>query len=508
MRYFGIHLGHDTGIAVFNQFGELDFFAQSERYFPRQKNYSHDINPIEKLFGAVRPQQGDIVTITATGENDLYICDFYDTRYMRFGKNSKNFFDKEIVPNFVIDHHFAHVVSSWCFREDDKERLFLSYDGSGPDCLGNWKSSMVGLLSKDGFAIIDDAFPILSSSALSDVLGFSSAGKTMGLSGCFSKQFGSNEDLRKLIEFSYNKHNLNINPQIPSPWSNENLEWAASFYKFITNQMWEDVDKNIKKYSNGRGVIIGGGSSLCLEINTKIYNTTKDVVFGPAANDSGLALGAAAFSFWHINKKWPIVKTVSINEIQEPLPRIGPQNPKGIAKLLATNRPIGLLRGKAECGPRALCFRSILCPADKPENLHFVSEVLKERENFRPLAPVVLDEDFNRYFIGPRGKYMQYRVECTDEAKKEIPAVVHRDNSARPQVVYQNDPWLYDLLLEYKKISGHGCLINTSLNAKNMPICNTYNDALNDFKNKKITLISIESPSWEIKNNNFYIKII
>lgn len=510
MRYFGIHLGHDTGLAVFNQFGELDFFAQSERYFPRQKNHLHNINPIEKLFGSIRPQQGDMLTITATGENDLYVCDFYDTRHIRFGKNSIKIFDKEIVPNFVIDHHLAHAISSWCFRPNDDERIFLSYDGSGPNCLGDWKNYMIGVLSKDGFAITDDAYPIISTSAISDLLGFSSAGKTMGLSGCFSKQFGDPVDIRKLIEFSYNKNNFNcnINPQIPSPWSEEDLEWAASFYKFITNQMWIDIEKNIKKYSNNRGVVISGGSALCLDVNTKIHNISKDVVFGPAANDSGLALGAAAFSFWHINKKWPSLKTASLNEIQEPLPRIGPQNPKGIARLLSNNRAIGLLRGRAECGPRALCFRSILCAANKIENLYFVSEVLKERESFRPLAPVVLEEDFDRYFVGPKGRYMQYRVECKEEAKKEIPAIVHKDNSARPQVVYNDDPWLYDLLVEYKKITGHGCLINTSLNAKNMPICNTYNDALNDFKNKKLNIISIETPSWEKKENNFRIGLM
>jgi carbamoyltransferase len=118
---------------------------------------------------------------------------------------------------------------------------------------------------------------------------------------------------------------------------------------------------------------------------------------------------------------------------------------------------------------------------------------------------MVTSEQFDRYFIGPKGEYMQYKCDCTELAQKELPAIVHRDNSARPQVVYKkNDPWLHELLVEYGKISGHECFINTSLNGKDKPICNTYEDALEDFKNKDIELISIKSnKSKYAKSNDF-----
>jgi carbamoyltransferase len=187
-----------------------------------------------------------------------------------------------------------------------------------------------------------------------------------------------------------------------------------------------------------------------------------------------------------------------MNELQKPLPILGPQTPEGVAKKIANGSVIGLLRGKAEAGPRALGFRSILASAAKAENLKIVSEDLKGREYYRPVAPMVTEESFDRYFIGPKGKYMQYKVECTKEAQEFLPAIVHRDNSARPQVVSQkDDPWLHRLLKTYGELTGHECLINTSLNGKGKPICNTLEDAQRDFFGKNIELISIAQPAWK-----------
>jgi carbamoyltransferase len=271
------------------------------------------------------------------------------------------------------------------------------------------------------------------------------------------------------------------------------MDYVCNIYKLTTDQIWTDIKKNIDNFAHERGVVLGGGSALALEVNSLIHENVKDVVFGPPINDSGLALGAAAFGYWHTKKEWPkIIKSPSLNFLQFDLPKVGPQKPKEIAKIIASNKFVGLLREKSECGPRSLGFRSILANANRYENLKQVSEDIKGREFYRPLSPIVTEKSFDRYFIGPKGKYMQYKVKCKEETQKELPAVVHKDNSARPQVVCENcDPWLHDLLVEYGKLTGHECMINTSLNSKGKPICNTYQDAMDDFKNKNIPLISI-----------------
>jgi len=131
-----------------------------------------------------------------------------------------------------------------------------------------------------------------------------------------------------------------------------------------------------------------------------------------------------------------------------------------------------------------------------------VSQDIKEREFYRPLAPIVTAEQFDRFFDGPKGEYMQYRVMCNEEARRLLPVVVHRDLSSRPQVVYKDkDPWMHRLLVRYGELTGVECLVNTSLNKAGKPICNTYEDAQEDMKGKPVELISIAHPAHRFSHD-------
>jgi carbamoyltransferase len=504
MKYFGINLGHDSSLAAFDEKGDLFFFAQAERYEPRIKNYEHDLKPIFNAFPNLQIKKEDAVAVCPCFDNfeklkinplneynDLIAEVSSDYALDRIG-------NKNLIPKFLIDHHLAHAISSWCFRENDNEKLFLSYDGSGACVDKNkpYKSSLVGIINKKSFCPIDNFEKIPSSMPFNHLLGKRSAGKLMGLAGFLpnsleklnQKEFLKWMDLCAESNFIHHR----VFPTKDSP-NEEDLLLFAKIYNHYTNFIWEKIESNIKKFSYGKEILIGGGTTLALEINTKIFNMTNNLTFGPAADDSGLALGAAAFCYFAHNKKWPQpIKNVNLNNLNENLPAFGPQDPKDIAKLLFKDEVIGIIRDKSECGPRALGFRSILAQATKSENLQRVSEHLKGRENYRPLAPIVTEECFDQYFLGPKGKYMQFKCSCNEHCQKNLPSIVHKDNSSRPQVVSKNeDPWLHDVLVEYGKLSGYECLINTSLNGKNKPICQTYKDAQKDFKNKNINLISI-----------------
>ena len=494
-RYYGVAAyGHDAGIAVFDCNGDLEFFAQSERFNPRIKNY----NEIENIVNFYpKPSDKDFVCTSS-----LFPC---DTELLEWNKNLvmksnlhpvvQNAF-QGLKPQVSVAHHLCHIVASWCFRKDDQKKFALAFDGSGTIPSGEARSCLGGFIDQKGFEpnnIID----IPSSTVLCNLLGINSAGKAMGLAGYVDnkiKEFDK-KDLLTLVYSIINPSN-SFNPCYPR-FSNDKLNendinFISKFYKIWIEIIWEKVNENLKNIGD-IGVLVGGGTCLALELNTRIYEMKKDLIFGPPVNDSGLALGAAAFGYFMDTGRWPKpIQSPSINYLQEPLPEVGPQDPTDIAKLIADDKVVGLLRGKAECGPRALGFRSILANACKYENLKRVSEDLKGREYYRPLAPVVTSESFNRYFVGPKGEYMQYRCECTEEAQKELPAIVHKDNSARPQVVYkEKDPWLHSLLVEYGRLTGHECVINTSLNGKGKPICNTYQDAVEDFSGKDIKLVSI-----------------
>lgn len=497
MRYYGVHVGHDAGVAVIGENGDLEFYAQCERFHPRVRLYGWNLNPIAKYIP--KPKPDDFIVISALGEACRDKVEGYDKRLVMKFLHSTSWTQKLptfLKPELNVNHHLCHALQAWAFRTDDRPRLFMAYDGAGATPLGKHNSSLVGYISNSGIREEMDAHIIPSSVFLAHLLGGkTSAGKAMGLAGYYpnAKIEWNDDNVQKLLEMIVCPENdfLARYPTIQK-YDEKNLEFVAGFYKYWMQQTWNTLEANIDKFSNNQGIVIGGGTSLALELNTLMQDKTKDVVFGPAADDSGQALGAAVFAYWHVNRKWVKFSNPSCQHLPSELPKIGPQQPNELAFILNKNTVVGLLRRQAEAGPRALGYRSILASAERQENLKRVSQIIKGRERYRPLAPIVTSEEFDRYFIGPMGEYMQYRCFCTPLAKKELPAIVHVDGSARPQVVYKSkDPFMHELLVEYSRTSGHQCLINTSLNGRGRPICNTYEDAVSDMQNKDITLVCV-----------------
>ena len=519
MRYIGVYLGHDASVAVLDEFGQMIFFGQVERY-SRCKKHGFDMEPIGDFFDLPMPEPDDVI-VTCAGPENVFdsrwraaenICfDYsgYDMELVRMYKSqgSKNVFEKYLGrdPDWELHHHLAHALTAWCYRKNELEKLFLCYDGAGKDAFHHMKCYLVGKIGPNGFSQIPDATPIPSSVPVVGLLGPDSAGKSMGMAGYMPKRNWTADHTMQLIKYSLNdRYEANF-PYVGTSGqeglTEDKMQFVADFYRYYTNHIWNAVEDNIKKFDLGNGVVIGGGTTLGLEINTKIHQLTGDVTFAPPTDDSGLAIGCAAFGFFHHHKKWIKLDTPSLNELQEDLPALGPQTPEEIAKLIAEDHVVGLLRGKAEAGPRALGFRSLLASA-RLENLKRVSQDIKGREFYRPLAPIVTAESFDRFFVGPKGEYMQFLAECTEEAQKLLPAVVHKDNTARPQVIFkEKDPWLHRLLTAYGELSGVECMINTSLNKRKRAICNTLHDAQRDMQGKDVTLVSLPHERWKLRES-------
>ena len=137
----------------------------------------------------------------------------------------------------------------------------------------------------------------------------------------------------------------------------------------------------------------------------------------------------------------------------------------------------GVANGRAEYGPRALGNRSLL--AD-PRGLDVKNKVnmIKKRQEFRPFAPAILEEEAHEYFEMPvrTSPYMQFVGKC--KYPDDFPAIVHKDGTSRVQTVSQKQhPGLYMLLREFYKQTGCPMILNTSLNIKGQPIVNDVEDA-------------------------------
>jgi carbamoyltransferase len=151
---------------------------------------------------------------------------------------------------------------------------------------------------------------------------------------------------------------------------------------------------------------------------------------------------------------------------------------KKVLDELYQNNIVGVASGRAEFGPRALGNRSLL--AD-PRGSYIKDEVnkIKKRQEFRPFAPAVLEEQAHTIFDMPvkKSQYMQFVAKC--KYPEKYPAICHIDNTSRVQTVSKDDnPNFYNLINKFYKQTGCPMVLNTSLNIKGQPIVNNYHDGV------------------------------
>jgi carbamoyltransferase len=485
-RYIGINTAfHDGGISVFDDDGNLLLFSQYERISRRKTD--HEVGDIsQQLVQAGLPplQKTDRLFFT----NPRMFGEFM-AKMSYAEKNDKNAFLlplSEIFKTFecyFVDHHLSHAAASWMFRSPDttSSHLYLVFDGSGikTNLLGGFYS--IGEIGPGGIKEFEsrrlDGRRFSSSARLDRLLFPGSrlggiAGKLMGMAGHFLEaQATSFHQID--IESLNNRFTL-----LGGVFDRQLMVDYASVYQTYLKEISLELRVILDRYPHPN-VVVGGGTFLALELNTLIVEKGRKLLFGPPVNDTGISLGSAALGFQLITGRWPKPLSDPFLQWQPPEDRSGSSTSiKEVAdRLVRHNRPVGVVIGKAEAGPRALGHRSLLaCPT--LENKKLVSEVIKKREFYRPVAPIVTAADFDKFFLGPKGKYMQFRNDCLPSAADVIPGVVHTDNSARAQVLeYDDNPVLYELLVEVGKLTGSECLINTSLNGPGKPIVNTLADA-------------------------------
>jgi carbamoyltransferase len=163
-----------------------------------------------------------------------------------------------------------------------------------------------------------------------------------------------------------------------------------------------------------------------------------------------------------------------------------------VAEVLADDEIVAWFQGRGEFGPRALGHRSLFANPRHPANLRRMNDV-KGREQFRPIAPMVLLERAAELFDGPLSSpYMLFTHDVRPEWRERIPAVVHVDGSARAQTVSAVDePQVDRLLTEFDRLTGIPVLINTSLNTADRPMVDDPRDALEAFGSAPIDALAI-----------------
>ncbi|MFC8275453.1 carbamoyltransferase [Streptomyces sp. NPDC057271] len=275
----------------------------------------------------------------------------------------------------------------------------------------------------------------------------------------------------------------------------DHADLAASLQERI-----EEVTAHLVGLRPGPGrswVVAGGVATNCVAVGRlRDLPNVAELFVPPAPGDSGTSLGAAvavvlerqdllaevpASPYWGVEPAIPKAGEVRALGFEVS----GPHEEGGlahrVAAALAGNGILGIYRGVAEAGPRALGHRSVLAGPLSPAVHDRLATEVKKRETFRPFAPMVLADRAAGYFDlrGHESPYMSLAVAARRELLDHAPAVVHRNGTARVQTVGAGtDAFLEALLGRYEQLTGSPLLINTSLNTKGRPTTGSWQAAL------------------------------
>ncbi|MFD0265347.1 carbamoyltransferase [Streptomyces sp. NPDC127106] len=289
------------------------------------------------------------------------------------------------------------------------------------------------------------------------------------------------------------------------PWTGAHADLAASAQAVL-----EETLLDLVRWLHGRThddvLTLAGGVALNCVANTRIAREGpfSRVWVQPAAGDAGTALGSALLlgagagdapgpmagadlgRDWSDAELGAWLKTAGV-PFERP-----PDIAVTVAESLADNAIVAWFQGRSEFGPRALGHRSLLAHPGHAGNLERLNDV-KGREQFRPVAPMVIAERAAEIFDGPLpSPYMLFVHDVVPDWRERIPAVVHVDGTARIQTVEpEREPLVARMLTEFERRTGLPVVVNTSLNTAGRPMVDDPRDALECFGSSPVDLLAI-----------------
>ena len=292
-------------------------------------------------------------------------------------------------------------------------------------------------------------------------MGMSAYGKP-GLAKQFKQDFIRNSwDIR----FNENLH-IGVDPLYLPDASNEDLARGA---QDLVEELIGSVMARARQFNWSNNLVYMGGVALNCLANRRLGEYFENIWIMPCPGDAGSSLGAGALAYGG-RLNW-------VNAfLGHNIPGSYPVN--SLLDALLSVGIVGVASGRAEFGPRALGNRSLLADPRGKDIKDRVNEI-KQRQKFRPFAPVILEEHVQDYFDIPSGfcdsRYMQIVGKC--KYPDLYPAICHVDGTSRIQTVPRDDSGIRQLLENWFLATGCPMLLNTSLNVRGKPMVNDRNDA-------------------------------
>ena len=427
------------------------------------------------------------------------------------------------------DHHACHAYSAlWTSdlaKKDDV--LVVTIDGQGDEACATLSTACQGEIARN--VTIPNAFSLcILYSYFTEIAGFNpnaDEGKLEALA-CYYEGRGSSllDELQAWITFDEETLAFRIKPTPAIPFDaipqnrKKIMAWLGKIYRkvdpkefaYAIQMLFEEKYlawiRAAKLRFGSRYVCMAGGGIANVKLNLRVFEEAgfECVHIIPAMGDDGVAIGAAIIAalehgedisflaqvqmpYWGYAAKCAEVEMVLNIAREKGLKIEGPFNEdelsSTVAQLIGNNKICSVFRGKAEYGPRALGHRSILANPTDPNARDAINNKFKRREWFQPFCPIMTDDEAERIL---QHYYPNKHMTCAFRVKSEfatsIPSVVHVDNTARAQIINKADePFIYELMVKLKKISGFAVLLNTSFNLHGRAMVNTPQHAFDDF---------------------------
>jgi carbamoyltransferase len=544
MRVLGINaVFHDPAAALVVD-GNIVAAAEEER-FTRRKHGKQCVPfstwelPEESVrwalaFANVRPDQLDAVAysydpdLVQSGGGDLHENEFEQLRTY-FVRNAPGFIQTAfpgIDPAKVrfVPHHIAHAASAY-LAGPHRDCSVMVMDGRGE------QTSYLGGVVRDGELEVVRRISLphslgLRYEELTMHVGFARSSdeyKVMALASYGTPRWCA--EIREAMHHDGNggfiAEPIDFARFVPprtadEPFSSGHADLAASV-QAVLQEVMLDVARWLHAYAPRNALVLAGGVALNVVANTYVAERGpfEHVWVQPAAGDAGTALGAALYvarslgdavrpmSSAALGREWSDAE-IEAQLVAAKVPYSRPDDiAVAVADVIARDGIVAWFQGRSEFGPRALGHRSLLAHPGKASNLQRLNDV-KGREQFRPVAPMVLADRAGAIFgRGPLvSPYMLFVQDVATEWVDRIPAVVHVDGTARIQSVDPaTEPLVAAMLRGFERRTGLPVVVNTSLNTAGRPMVDSPMDALECFGSTPVDLLALGP--FAVRRNGF-----
>ncbi|MFG3104809.1 carbamoyltransferase [Streptomyces sp. NPDC048182] len=470
----------------------------------------------------VRPEELDAVAYSfdpalARPARDMGLDDPWDPLRLEYARRAPEFL-AEALPGLdpeqvvFVPHHVAHAASAGpASPHPDNDVLVL--DGRG-ECAshlaGRYRDGKLDTLATQAlphslglvFEELTEHLGFLRSSDEYKVMALASYGEPRHL-----------ERLRERVHATgdggFRAHGVDWAALAPArakgaDWTRDHADLAASAQAAL-EELLLDLVHWLHREAGGEALTMAGGVALNCVANSKIAarGPYRHVWVQPAAGDAGTALGGALhvagqdavpepMSGADLGRGWSDAELRAWLETAA-IPYEEPDDiAETVAEELARDGIVAWFQGRSEFGPRALGHRSLMSHPGRAANLERLNQV-KGREEFRPVAPMVLAERAADIFDGPMpSPYMLFVHDVAPAWRDRIPAVVHVDGTARVQTVEERrEPLVARMLAAFERRTGLPVVVNTSLNTAGRPMVDDPRDALECFGSAPVDLLAL-----------------